>query len=106
MTENKPVFSKQQILEKQKKAREEYDLMIRETRQAFEVVASTPEGEKTFRFLFLLCGGDKESIRRDKEGNIDMNDTLAVLGAKSVWETLRFHLSSELVKKIERHTWE
>jgi len=102
----KKVFSRQGILAKQEKAREEHDKQLDELRQAFEQVASTPSGEKVFKYLFLLCGGDSGSVLRDKEGDISMDDTLLTLGAKSVYETVRFNLSSDTIKKIERHNWE
>ena len=104
--EQKKVFSKQGILDKQKAAIEDYDLKVREMRKAFEEVASTPAGEKVFKYLFLICGGDLGSIRRTKEGMIDINETLSTLGTKAVWETIRFNLASDTIKRIERHNWE
>jgi len=104
--EKKKLFSKQNILDKQRLAKEDYDVKVREMRSAFEEVASTPGGQKVFRYLFLLCGGDLGSIRRDKEGNIDTDETLSTLGTKAVWETIRFNLASETLKRIERHNWE
>jgi len=106
MTDDKKVFSKQNILEKQQLAKEEYDKKVQELRQTFESVAATPSGEKVFQYLFLLCGGDLGSLRRDKEGDVNIEDTLVTLGAKSVWETIRYNISSEMLKKIERHNWE
>lgn len=100
------VFGKKSILEKQTKQREEYEQKIQEMRKAFEEVASTPSGMKMFQYVFLLSGGDMGSVRRDKEGEISMDDTLLTLGAKSVWENIRFNLSSDVVKKVERHNWE
>lgn len=102
----KKVFSKENILAKQDAAKEEYKKKILEMRQVFEAVASTDNGEKFLRYLFLICGGDIESLRRTKEGAICTNETLVALGTKVVWETLRFNLKSETLKKIERHQWE
>lgn len=108
MTEGKKdkVFSKQSIVEKQKFAKEEYEKKVIEMRQTFERVASTEDGEKVLRYLFLLSGGDLGSVRRDKEGMIDPEETLVTLGAKSVWETIRYNISSQTLMKIERHNWE
>jgi len=104
--EPRKVFSKQGILDKQTAALEDYDLKVREMRKAFEEVASTPAGERVFTYLFLICGGDLGSIRRDKDKKIDVNETLSTLGTKAVWETIRFNLSSDTIKKVERHNWE
>jgi len=106
MTEQKKVFSKENILEKQKIAKEDYEKRVVEMRKAFEDVASSPSGEKMFRYLFLLCGGDLGSVRRDKDQRIDRDETLTTLGAKSVWETIRYNLASETLKRVERHNWE
>ena len=105
MTE-KPVFSRKQIEEKQKKQRDEYQQKIEEMRKAFEDVAATPSGKKLLRYLFLICGGDASSIRRNKEGEIALNETLALLGARSVYENIRFSLTSATIQEIERHDWE
>ncbi|MCK4578008.1 MAG: hypothetical protein KAU50_04415 [Candidatus Marinimicrobia bacterium] len=102
----RPVFSKQGILDRQKITKEEYDKKVAELRQTFEQVAATKEGEKVLRYVFILCGGDLGSVRRDKEGAISVNDTLVALGAKNLWETLRFNLTSATLKKVERHDWE
>ena len=106
MAEESKVFSKQSILEKQKIAKEDYEKKVKELRQVFEETAKTPSGQKVLQYLFLLCGGDLGSIRRDKEGVISINETLVTLGAKAVWETIRFNLNSDTIKKIERHNWE
>ena len=104
--EDQTVFSRQAIQAKQQLAKEEYEKKVTDMRKAFEDVASTPSGERVFRYLFLLCGGDLGSIRRDKEGQIDMDETLSTLGTKAVWETIRFNLTSDTLKLIERHNWE
>ena len=104
--EQKKTFSKQNILDKQQEAMKDYELKVQEMRKAFEEIASTASGEKVLRYLFLLCGGDLGSIRRDKEGRIDLNETLSTLGAKAVWETIRFNLKSNTLEKLERHNWE
>ncbi len=104
--ENRKVFSRQGILEKQKIAKEDYEKKILEMRKAFEDVASTLTGEKVLRYIFLISGGDLGSVRRNKEGVISVNETLVTLGTKSVWEAIRFNLASETIKKIERHNWE
>jgi len=106
MTEEKKVFSRQNILDKQNFAKEEYEKKIKEMRLAFEGAATTDNGKKILRYLFLLCGGDLGSVRRNKEGIIDTEETLVTLGAKSVWETIRYNLTSDTLKKIERHNWE
>ncbi len=102
----KKLFSRENILEKQKLQQEEHVKNVTALRKAFDRVANTPDGLKLFQYLFLLCNGDHPSIRRDGKGKIDMDDTLATLGAKSVYENLRFNLSSDTLKKIERHNWE
>jgi len=108
MTEEKKntVFSREAVAAKQQLAKEEYEKKVREARQMFEAVASTPQGEKLMRYLFLLCGGDSPTVRRDKEREVSINETLLVLGTKSVWENIRFYLNSDTIKKIERHDWE
>ena len=109
MTEDsrvKKVFSKAAILEKQKKTQEDFNTKQDEMRKSFERVASTPDGEKLFQYLFLLCGGDKGMLRRDRTGEVSVNDTILTLVAKSVYEDLRFNLSSDTLKKVERHNWE
>jgi len=100
------VFSKQSILKKQQESREAYEKQVTEMRQTMERLAATEDGETFLKYLFLLCGGDKGSIRRDRQTKIDIEDTLVTLGAKSVYETIRFNLSSDVIKKIERHDWE
>jgi len=104
--DQKSVFSKKSILDKQQLAKEEYDRKVQELRKAFEDVASTVSGENALRYLFLLCGGDLGSVRRDKDQAISVHETLVTLGAKSVWETIRYNLSSETIKRLERHNWE
>ncbi len=100
------VFSRETILKKQGEAQEAYDKQIKELRQTFELVAATPSGAKLLQYLFILCGGDAGSIRRDKSMVIDVNETLVTLGSKGIWENIRFNLSSKTLEKIERHTWE
>ena len=104
--EKRPPFSKEGILKKQALAKEDYEKKLLELRQMFESVAATPNGEKVLRYLFLMTGGDSSSVRRNKEGVVSINDTMLTLGAKSVWETLRYSLTSETLTKIEQHTWE
>ncbi len=104
--EQKPVFSRQSIQKKQELAKEEYVKKTQELRKVFEDVAGTPSGEKMLRYLFLICGGDLSSVRRDKDKQIDANETLLALGNKVIWDTVRFNLTSETLKKIERHNWE
>ena len=106
MVDDKKVFSRGSILAKQEEQREEYERKIDEMRKVFEDVAITPSGEKVLRYIFLLTGGDSGSVRRNKEGEIDMDETLLTLGAKNVYENIRFNLSSETIKRIEKHTWE
>ena len=106
MADDKKVFSRESILAKQEAQKEEYERKIDEMRKVFEDVASTPSGEKLFRYIFLLTGGDSGSVRRNKEGGIDMDETLLTLGAKNVYENLRFHISSETIKRVELHNWE
>jgi hypothetical protein len=106
MADENKVFSKKSIEDKQRIAREDYEKKIVELRKSFEEVAGTPSGEKVLRYLFILTGGDFGSVRRDKEGNVSVNETLVTLGAKNVWETIRFNLSSETLKRVERHNWE
>jgi len=103
---DKQPFSRASVAQKRKEALEEYEKKVDEMRKTLESVASTPEGEKFFRYLFLLCGGDTDSVRRTKENRIDTEETLLVLGAKSVYERIRFGLSSDTIAKIERHNWE
>jgi len=104
--DKKKVFSRESVLAKQEEQREEYKKKIDEARRMFEAVAGTPEGEKVLKYIFLLCGGDSPSVRRDKEGEISTDETLLTLGAKTVWETVKFHMRSETVKRIEMHSWE
>ena len=106
MTEGKQAFSKENILAKQQEQRAEYDKKIAEMRKALEDVASTASGERVLKYLYLLSGGDMGQVRRDKEGAIDMDDTLLTLGAKGVYESLRYAMTSETIMKIERHQWE
>ena len=106
MVDDKKVFSRGSILAKQEEQREEYKKKINEMRKVFEDVASTSSGEKVLQYLFILCGGDLGSVRRDKEGVIDIEDTILTLGARGVWENVRFNLESETIKRIERHNWE
>lgn len=104
--DKKKVFSRQNILEKQKIVQENQEAQIVELRQAFEQVAQTSSGEKVLRYLFLLCGGDTGVIRRHKDGGINTEDILITLGTKAVWDVIRFNLVSDTIKKIERHNWE
>jgi len=102
----KKVFSRQGILEKQTAAKEMYDKNVKELQQAIELVAGTPSGEKFLKYLFVLCGGDSAPLRRDKDQKINVNETLSVLGAHSVWQAIRFNMTSDIIKNIERHFWE
>jgi len=104
--ENKPVFSKQSVLDKQNAAKEAYEKKVIEVRQDFEAVAATDEGMKVLRYLFLICGGDISRVRRDKDRVIDVEDTLVALGTGAVWETIRYNFKSDTLQKIERHNWE
>jgi hypothetical protein len=103
---DKKVFSKKSIQDKQELAKLEYEQKTKELRAAFEAVVSTVDGAKVFRYLFLICGGDLGTIRRGKDQDVDINDTLISLGTKAVWDTLRFNFKSETLTKIERHNWE
>ena len=107
MAEEKKIrFSRQSVIEKQEKALEESNEKIAKKRQMLDRVGKTPDGEQFLRYLFLLSGGDRKTILRDKEQKIDIKDTLLTIGAKSVWEDLRWDLTSDMIKKIERHLWE
>ena len=106
MTEEKKTFSKESILEKQKEQREEYEKKLSEMRKAMEDVASTPSGLRVLKYIYLLTGGDMGQVRRDKDGVVDMEDTLLTLGAKGVYEALRYAMKSETIMQIERHNWE
>ena len=102
----KPPFSRQSVLDKQEQAKEDYKKKVKELQVAFKAVASIPEGETVLRYIFVLSGGDLGSVRRTKEGSVDVEGTLIALGTKALWETVRFSLSSEDLKRIERHGWE
>jgi len=102
----KKVFSREGIEKKQKRQKEEFEQKTQELRKALEDVATTAGGEKVLRYLFLLCGGDTSSIRRGRDSVISLNDTLVTLGAKGVWETIRINLTSDTIKRLERHIWE
>ena len=104
--DKKTVFSKAAIEAKQKLALEAYTQKIDELRKTFKAVASTSEGEKMLKYIFLLCGGDSGSVMRDKSQDISLDDTLLTLGARSVWDTIRFNLTSETMIRIEQHNWE
>ena len=104
--EERKVFSRQSLKKRQDEAQADYDKRVLELRQSLEAVASTPSGEKFLQYLYLLCGGDSSSIRRDKVGDISPEEILLVLGAKGVWETVRANLPSAMIQKVEKHLWE
>ena len=103
---DKQVFSRKSVLAKQELAKEEYEKKVQELRIAFKAVASTVEGAKVLRYLFILCGGDATPVRRTKEGGVDIEDTFFSVGIKAVWDTVRFNLPQEVIGVIERHNWE
>jgi len=105
-SDNKKTFSRQGILDKQALAKEEYEKKVQELRIAFKAVASTTEGAKVLRYLFILCGGDATPVRRTKEGVVNVEDTLISVGTKAVWETVRYNLPQEIIGIVERHNWE
>lgn len=104
--EVKKVFSKKNLLEKQRLQKEEYDKKIGELRQTLRLLAETESGLKFLRYLFILTGGDSATLRRTPEGVIDKDETILTLGVKAVWEKIRFDMDSETLKKVERHLWE
>ena len=105
-TDEHPVFSRANILKKQTEQQAAFEAKQDEARKLFEQVASTPSGEQVLRYLFVLCGGNSHSIRRDKDGEISTEETLTYLGAKGVWENIRGYFSSDTLKSIERKNWE
>ncbi|MCK9324143.1 MAG: hypothetical protein M0P69_01465 [Bacteroidales bacterium] len=104
--EVKKVFSKKNLLEKQRAQKEEYDKKIAELRQTMRLLAESESGLRFLRYLFILCGGDSATLRRTSEGVIDKDETLVTLGIKAIWEKIRFDMDSETLKKVERHLWE
>ncbi len=109
MTDSKkerPIFSKESLVAKQARQREEMEQQRVELRKVIQQVAQTGSGYHLLRYLFLLCGGDSSQIRRDKEGRFDEAETKIALGVKGVWENIRFNMDSDTIKKIERHNWE
>lgn len=99
-------FSKGMILEKQRKQQEEYEKKVDELRKSLKRIVDTEDGEHFLRYLFLLCGGNSTSARRDKDGKLDTMETWLVLGAKTIWENIRFNMDSDTIKKVERQIWE
>lgn len=99
-------FSRKQIQEDQQQTLEDMEKQRKELRLCIEEVSKTTSGNKFLKYLFLLCGGDTDSLRRNSEGRIDIEDTINVLGARGVWEKVRFNMSSERIRDIERHNWE
>ena len=99
-------FSRESIAEKQREAKEAFETKADEARKIFEQVVGTPSGEKMLRYIFLLCGGNTKSIRRDSDSRVSTDETLIFLGAKGVWEEMRTYFSSDLLKKLERQEWE
>jgi len=104
MTENN--FSKELIRQRQKQAQEQMEKNRDRLRKVIQEVASTDSGEELLRYLFFLCGGDSATLRRQKEGQIDLHETLATVAVKAIWENLRFNMDSDTIKKLERHQWE
>ena len=100
------VFSRANILRKQQEEQENNKQRVDELRKAFEAVGATENGEAVLKYLFLVCGGDMGTLRATKDGGISVESTFVTLGAKGVWEAARFNMSSDLIKKIERHNWE
>jgi len=74
--EDRKVFSRESLKKRQGEANEAYEKRVVELRQSLEAVASTPSGEKFLQYLYLLCGGDSSSIRRDKAGDISPEEIL------------------------------
>ena len=103
---DKPVFNRKNIKEQQQEQIEQMEKNTDELRKAVGRVAETEDGEKLLRYMFILSGGDVQSVRRDKDGFISQEETLLVLGARGLYENIRFNLASDMVQKIERHHWE
>jgi len=105
--EDRKVFSRESLKKRQDEAQADYDKRVLELRQSLEAVASTPSGEKFLQYLYLLCGGDSSSIRRDKVGDISPGRVFCLCSAlKGVWETVRANLPSAMIQKVEKHLWE
>lgn len=100
------VFSRENIKKQQDESQEAYNKRVAEARKVFGLVAKTPSGKKLLRYIFVLCGGEVKSIRRDKDGRVDVNETLVTQGARGVWEEIRLNLTSDTIENIERHNWE
>lgn len=112
MTEQRKTFSRESILAKQKAQKEAYEKKQTELRQMLRSVAQTDNGKEFLRYLFLLCGGDSSVLKR-KRGNpqqgqmsVDTDETLLTIGTRLVWDSIRFNLDSDILKTIEKHTWE
>jgi hypothetical protein len=99
-------FSRESIKEKQRIAQEEYEKNLDELRKTIKLVAETESGLKFLEYLFLLTGGQSFSLRRDKEGTINPNETLVVAAVKGIWETISLNMEIETLVKIERRQWE
>lgn len=100
------VFSKERILAQQKEALRVHEEQIAELRSCLRQVISTESGTKLFQYLFLVAGGDAFPIGRNSQKEIDLNETMLALGRRSLYEHIRFHMSTEDILKVERHEWE
>ena len=99
-------FGRNKIKERQMERMDEVEQKRDLLRKTIESISRMDNGELFFRYLYILCGGEGGSVRREKEGMVDVEDTLIALGARSVWENIRANMTTETVVKVERHYWE
>jgi hypothetical protein len=104
MTNN--TFSRESLLKKQKDQQEAMEKQREELRKTIKTVADTDSGLKLLQYLFLMCGGNAYTVRRNKDRAVDLNETLVTAAIKSVWEDLRINMDQETISKIERNFWE
>lgn len=105
-TPQEPTFSRESIKEKQKKQKEQYEQQIDEFRKTIRLVADTEAGEKLLQFIFRITGGNNSTLRRNKDGTLNKDETIITATTKGVWDAIRQNMDSDTIKKIERHDWE
>ncbi len=88
------------------KAQQASEDQLAETRRCFDFVLSSPEGKKVFQFIYCLSASDTDSLCEDKQGRVDTEHTLAVIGAQAVYRSLLKYISSENKQLIETRPWE
>jgi len=71
--------------------------------KAFDLVASTREGQAVLNYIYAISGyGDPSLVRLDGHGKVDPEGSLYNLSKRDLWVHIRGQINPELLPLIEK----